>query len=372
MSGATRERDVFLSEILGQPEALRRAGQAVVAQGAALAAVAERAATVPGPVVLTGMGSSYDTCYAAATALAAQGTLAVVVDAAELLHFRQAAVGPDSLLVAVSQSGESAEVVRLAAELRARSDPPFLVSVTNGLANSLARAADVAFDTAAGPEAGPSTMTFAGSLVLLAALARVLGEARKLRHASRAERATATATTTAEVRAAAQVAADRAASLLGGPETTAARLEAWLAGRPTLAILGRGAARPAAEMAALTLKEAVGLPVESMQTAEFRHGPLELVGPELAVVLVDLERSTSSLDAALARELVAGGAVVLVVSPEGTAPPGAEGIAVGELERVIASAVALIPLQLLAWRLAVAAGRQPGEYTRATKVTRHE
>ncbi len=69
------------------------------------------------------------------------------------------------MLVAVSQSGESAEVVRLI-EGWAPVDRPLVVAVTNGTENTLAGLADVVLDTRAGDETGPSTMTFAGALVV--------------------------------------------------------------------------------------------------------------------------------------------------------------------------------------------------------------
>ena len=61
-------------------------------------------------------------------------------------------------------------------------------------------------------------------------------------------------------------------------------------------------------MGALTLKEAVGLPIESLQTAQFRHGPLELAGPDLAAIVIATEPETRDLDVGLAGELVALGA----------------------------------------------------------------
>ena len=78
-------------------------------------------------------------------------------------------------MICVSQSGESAEPVRVLRALAEREQRPRVVTVTNGLSNSLAGMADIALDTAAGEELGTSTMTFAGTLVLLRALVRALG-----------------------------------------------------------------------------------------------------------------------------------------------------------------------------------------------------
>ena len=80
-----------------------------------------------------------------------------------------------TLVICVSQSGESAEPVRVAQALAARDRRPTLVPITNGTGNSLAGVADIALDTHAGEEHGPSTMTFAATLVVLRELAHALG-----------------------------------------------------------------------------------------------------------------------------------------------------------------------------------------------------
>jgi glutamine---fructose-6-phosphate transaminase (isomerizing) len=341
--------DRFLAEIAGQPEALRRASVAMRDQADVLASAAVAAARSDA-VVLTGMGSSYDACYAPVTALAAGGVACSMVDAAELLHFRLPVLTPSTLLVCISQSGRSVELVRIVERLAERASRPVLLSITNGLDNPLAAACDLKLDTDAGEEHGPSTMTFAATLVALSALAERLGAAAA--NGGGVERA-----------------AESVARLVAGAPERAAALSDWLGDRPALALLARGGARPAAEMGALTLKEAARFPAESIQTAQFRHGPLELAGPELAVIVISTEPATREHDLRLATELTARGSAVLVVSPDGAAPNGAAGIAIGDIDRGLASAVAVVPAQLLAWRLANLRGLTPGAYTVASKVT---
>ncbi|MDP9301351.1 MAG: SIS domain-containing protein, partial [Actinomycetota bacterium] len=164
--------DPFITEIAGQPEALRRAGKGVIEQTEALEAAAAPARR--GRIVLSGMGSSYDACYPAVTALAAAGVATLMLDAAELLHFRLPILRDEDLLVLVSQSGESAETVGVARALRGAAGPPRIACVSNGTGNTLASLADVALDTRAGEEAGPSTMTFVCALTVLGALARTI------------------------------------------------------------------------------------------------------------------------------------------------------------------------------------------------------
>jgi glutamine---fructose-6-phosphate transaminase (isomerizing) len=163
--------DPFIAEIAGQPDALRRAAAGLAGHAGALAALAARP---PGALVFGGMGSSYDACYPAVTALARAGVAASMVDTAELLHFRLPALRGGDELILVSQSGESAETVGVARALRERGDAPRIVAVTNEPASSLATLADHTLGTNAGEETGPSTMTFAAALVVLGAIAHTI------------------------------------------------------------------------------------------------------------------------------------------------------------------------------------------------------
>jgi glucosamine--fructose-6-phosphate aminotransferase (isomerizing) len=358
MTAGTTGRDPFLAEITAQPDVLRSSAEGLNGQRQALDDLHEHAGRA-GTVVFTGMGASYHASYPAISRLAAGGLPALLVDTAELLHFRMAMLDGRSLVVVVSQSGESAEVVRLAEELSGRPSRSLVVSVTNGADNRLAERADVALDTGAGQETGPSTMTFAAALVALSAITDVLG-------------GTDPAAALAAIRTEAEEAAGAAEGLLRGPEGTAEDLLRWCEGRTTMLLMGRGPARAASEMGALLLKESAGIPAEALEAAQFRHGPLELAGPNLAAVVVATEPETARLDLGLAADLVAAGSAVLTVTAGGEAPKGAVGVIIGSVARGLAPAVAVVPVQLLAWQLAIDRGRTPGILTRATKVTTRE
>ena len=348
--------DPFIAEISGQPDAIRRAAAGVVEQ----LHVLERVAAIghERTVAFTGMGSSYDACYPSVTALAAAGIPTLHIDASELLHFRRNVLADAGLLITVSQSGESAEVVRLVEGLSRDHGSPFVVAVTNGTDNSLARLAGGVLDTRAGDAVGPSTMTFAAALIVVATVARVLRGEAPMDAAKETQRG-------------AEAAAASIDALLAR-STLPDELTAWLGGRPHSVILARGPARAAAEMGALTLKEAIGLPIESLQTAQFRHGPLELAGPDLAAIVIATEPVTRDLDVGLAGELVSLGAAAIAVVEGGETPEGVMRIDIGAQDRLLSSAVSILPAQLLAWKLAVERGRPPGSYIRASKVTTRE
>ena len=157
--------------------------------------------------------------------------------------------------------------MRVAEQLRARGDAPRIVAVTNDPDSSLARVADLTLQTLRGRGDGAEHDD----------LRRGAGRDR------RAPRWRSPACAPTRSPNGLQLDAEMTAAAIDdllARSTLADDLVTWHGGRATTVILARGGARAAAEMGALTLKEAVGMPVESLQTAQFRHGPLELAGPQ--------------------------------------------------------------------------------------------
>jgi glucosamine--fructose-6-phosphate aminotransferase (isomerizing) len=354
--------DRFLAEILGQPAALRRAGAVLAEQRDALAGLAGVAAAVRAagrvPLVLaTGMGGSLNACRAVVPVLVASGLAAFEVETAELVNTRRGLLERADLVILVSQSGRSAEALRLAALLDAPGGPA-LCAVTNLGPSPLGERAGIVLETRAGPEESPSTASFTTCLVALGAIAATLAGEPIDAVLSRAA-------------AAADGAAAAVAEQLHDHEERARALRAWLGPRPHLFVLGRGAAGAAAGMGALLLKEATAIHAESMSGAEFRHGPLELAGPGIAAAIVALEPGTIAFDAELAADLRVAGSPVAWVGPAGSAPPGTFACAVATLDAPAGVAPAVVPFQLLAQRLA-GEREAAGTFRWAGKVTTKE
>ena len=225
------------------------------------------------------MGGSYAACYPLAADLAEAGLTAVMLGTAELLHFRAGILGPTTPVIAVSQSGESAEIVRLATG-----------------SGSRRRAPDRGRHQRDGQHAGSG----GGSGARHAGRRRdesidddVRGGPRRARGDRKVLRGATPEAAFESLSREAERAAGSIERFLANPSLGDGLL-AWLGPREDVVVLGRGPARAAAEMAALTLKEAVGLPAEAVETAQFRHGPLELAGPNLAAILIATEPETES------------------------------------------------------------------------------
>ena len=159
----------YIKEILEQPDALRRTAEADNPYDQAAAAIQNRTFR---RAVLTGMGSSHHSTIPLWLRLNAALKLPIERwEASELAHYGVGSIDNETLLIAVSQSGESAEVVRLIEE---GVQPGLSISVTNGADNTLANWADVPLLTHAGDEATVSTKTYTTTLAALDLLGRAL------------------------------------------------------------------------------------------------------------------------------------------------------------------------------------------------------
>jgi glucosamine--fructose-6-phosphate aminotransferase (isomerizing) len=356
---SAHETDPFLAEILEQPQAMRGAGDGLARQAESFEALSSLCRATERPLVLTGMGSSFDALQGLASVLARNGRTIAAVNTAELVNFGLPAVRPGSVVVAVSQSGRSAELVRLAREMPAHPHAT-LVSITNGVDNPLAAAAKLSLDMHAGVERGPATKTFAATMVMLSAIGRLLG--------SDVVGFSQCAARTAELAA---TAADRMADLFVAHAELAQRMSRWVNGRPNVVVLGRGVSLATAELGALILKEAAKVPAIGMDAAEFRHGPLELASPELAAIVVCLEPATLGLEGRLLTDVAELGAAALAIGRRDR-ESRAERIIIDPIDPLLDCAIAAAPIQLLAWSIAHERHPSPGSFLAGSKVTTQE
>lgn len=327
------ETDPLLADVLEQPRALRAALEAGVP--------AEALLRPGGRLVLCGMGASYFATYPAFLRLLGAGASACRLEAGELLHFGGGALAPGSTLLVVSQSGRSAEVVRL---LQARGGAA-VVGVTNDPDSPLGRGADVLVPLRAGPErAGVATKTVACSLLVCDLLCG------------------APAAAWPPVIAAVEDLLERRGVWL--PELLSA-----LGGSEDVFVLGRGPGLAAAWAIALMLKEAGAVHAEGLSAPQFRHGPLESARPGRAGLVLVTPGEAGGFDLELAGEMAAAGMAVAAICPEPRpVPPG-----VATLPWPSAAPAALLVAgQLLARAYALRRGVVPGTFRRVGKVTTRE
>jgi glutamine---fructose-6-phosphate transaminase (isomerizing) len=269
------------------------------------------------------------------------------VEVASEFRYREAAVTPGTLALAVSQSGETADT--LAALRWCKAKGMATAALVNVHESTMAREADVLFPTHAGPEIGvASTKAFTSQVAALIALAvaaaRARGrigddeEARYCRLLMEAPRLIARATLSEEI-------------IKGlAPEIALAR---------DVLYLGRGAMYPLALEGALKLKEISYIHAEGYAAGELKHGPIALIDKATPVIVIApsdslFEKTLSNMSEVAAR----GGSIVLITDLEGSrhAPKGTRLIVGPSCDPLLAPLIYAPPIQLLAYHVAVLKG----------------
>ncbi len=272
----------------------------------------------------------------------------VDLDVASEFRYRAPVMEDGGLALFISQSGETADT--LAALRHARAEGQKIAVVVNVPTSTMAREADLLLPTHAGPEIGvASTKAFTCQLAVLAALAANLSRA-KGRMTPDEEREI--------VRHLAEApAAINAALAHDGMIESMAHL---IAGARDVLYLGRGTDYPLALEGALKLKEISYIHAEGYAAGEMKHGPIALIDDAVPVIVIApsgplFDKTVSNMAEVKAR----GGKVVLISDAEGVAAAG-EGclatIAMPRVHPLIAPLVYAIPVQLLAYHVAVAKG----------------
>jgi glucosamine--fructose-6-phosphate aminotransferase (isomerizing) len=273
----------YLRDILDQPSALTATlGQLEVPKELDVLARRLREGKIK-RVVLTGMGASFHALHPLFLWLNGYGYAAVAIETSELVYSLERWFEPETLIIAISQSGESAEVVRLIEENHGRAA---IVGVTNATDSALALQANASILTMAGKEFSVSCKTYVTSLMALHLLGGFL--------------CGCDANQTREELAQSVLAV---ASYLRNWKNHVFELTAELGRVRHLFLLGRGASLAATGEGALIVKESVRLHAEGMSGAAFRHGPLETVNAETFAVVFAGAETTRALQARLVDDI---------------------------------------------------------------------
>jgi glucosamine--fructose-6-phosphate aminotransferase (isomerizing) len=297
-------------------------------------------------VILTGMGSSYHGLYPLQLRLFALPMGIIRLETAELIHYARQLVDPANLIVAVSQSGQSAEVVQLLEFTHERVD---LIGVTNTGGSALAEKASQTILTCAGDETSVSCKTYISALAALTWLGdQLLGERTCF-------------PTLADV-------PQKLAEYWTSWQDSVSILSQRLAGVHNLFLLGRGNSLAAACAGALIIKEAARFGAEGMNSAAFRHGPLELISPDTFALVYLGADATRALNVKIAKDILAAGGRVEVVGMADGSPPFHLPICQPPAMPILEIQCA----QMISLALAKIQGIEAGRFIHANKVTIRE
>ena len=338
----------YLRDILDQPRALAATlGQLEVPKELDVLARRLREGKIK-RVVLTGMGASFHALHPLFLWLNGYGYTAVAVETSELVHSLRRWFEPETLIVAISQSGQSAEVVRLIEENRGRAA---IVGVTNAADSPLAFGANASILTMAGKEFSVSCKTYVTALMAL----HLLGGFLCGRDASQTREELAQSV-------------PAVASYLRNWKSHVFELTAELGRVRHLFLLGRGASLAATGEGALIVKESVRLHAEGMSSAAFRHGPLEMVNGETFAVVFAGAKTTRTLQARLLDDIRQAGGKTGWIAED--ASPGAWRLT--ETPPAVRPILEILPVQMMTLALAAEAGIEAGRFARIPKITTME
>ncbi|MCA6478145.1 MAG: glutamine--fructose-6-phosphate transaminase (isomerizing) [Chitinophagaceae bacterium] len=298
-------------------------------------------------IMIVACGTSWHAGLVAEYLIETFARIPVEVEYASEFRYRNPVIHPGDIIIAISQSGETADT--LVALESAKSKGAFIFGVVNAVGSSIARLSDAGAYTHAGPEIGvASTKAFTGQLAVLLMMALKLGKAR----GTLADKEYASLLLELE-----QV-PGKIREILNNQEQIKALAEKYKDARDFL-FLGRGYNFPIALEGALKLKEISYIHAEGYPAAEMKHGPIALVDDQLPVLFVATkdacyEKIVSNMQEIKARK----GKVIAIVSKGDSIIPGLadDVIEVPEVPESIAPLLNVIPLQLLSYYTGVAKG----------------
>lgn len=358
MSPAPVFEHEMLREIYEQPRALADTIERYAPNGKLATEVFQPVAEALGGrarLVIAASGSSRHAGLAAEIMLEDLAGLIVDVEYASEYVYRSTHTIQDPGVLVISQSGETADTLAGLREAKSRGLPT--LAITNNANSSMAKEADASLPTLAGRErAIPATKSFTTQLAVLYSLALYLARIRGRMTAPTAE---------SHVQDLRQLPALLEPALPRWQQQIA-ELAPALKGSRAFLYLGRGAHYAIAREGALKLKESAYMQAEGYPAGELKHGPNALVSPDAPLVVIATS-DPSDPDAMLRyqkvvqlmKDMRAQGATILAVATEGDKEAAALSnycIEVPRTEDLLATMLEVVPLQLLAYQMAIQNG----------------
>jgi glutamine---fructose-6-phosphate transaminase (isomerizing) len=295
-------------------------------------------------IVIVACGTSYHAGLVGRYVIEEWARLPVEMDIASEYRYRNPVVGPDDLVIGISQSGETADT--LAAMRLARQQGAKVLAITNILGSQAARDADGVLYTRAGLEIGvAATKTFIAQVAAMYLLALKLTELRGTLPASELKRLIA------ELKGIPH----KIEVLLSSCEQQMRALAGKYHDREFFLYLGRHIGLPVCLEGALKLKEISYIPADAYAAGEMKHGPIALLDNASPVVCVATDAPVLEKVLSNIAEVKARGAEVIAVATEGSqnvADVADETIFIPRTDWMLQPILAVIPLQLLAYHIA--------------------
>ncbi|NWJ30223.1 glutamine--fructose-6-phosphate transaminase (isomerizing) [Marine Group I thaumarchaeote] len=315
-----------LKEIYEQHETILKAGEKTVDAIEKTADYIKHAKNI----YITGSGTSYNSALIAKQILSKYAKIKVEAIISSELQFLPDIIEENSILIAISQSGESADV--LDAVRIAKKENCKIISIINLLTSSLARRSDVVIGMNCGPEIGvAATKSFTSQLVIIYKIVQKL--------------------TNNDITINFEKFSESILQILENP-TKIQQIAKELKEISDIYVLGRGINYPIAIEAALKLKELTYIHAEGIPGGELKHGPLALMDSDVFVIIMNPNDSTYSDTITSAREIKARGAKIIGVS-DIESDVYDYWIEIPKIDQVLYPISEIIPIQLLSYYVAL-------------------
>ncbi len=289
-------------------------------------------------IIFSGMGSSHFCAYGAAVRLQQHGISSQVISTGELIYYEKECLEKDTVLCLISQSGESAETKHL---LELAGDDIFLIAVTNHPESTLGRRGRICFPLYVADEISVTTRTYLSSLIVTQLIA-------------------------------AAVAGEELSPILAEYDKTVSRIGGYLAAwqeetdrladfcrdMKYICLIGRGDSLSSVRAGALFFREVVKFPALDFDSAEFRHGPMEMVQEDFYGIAFAPSGRTQRLSLQMAADIAAKGGKVILITDGGACgsavleQENVLPVMLGEIKEYASPVLQILPVQLLANELA--------------------
>jgi glucosamine--fructose-6-phosphate aminotransferase (isomerizing) len=294
-------------------------------------------------VIVVACGSAYHSGLVGKYAIERWTRLPVQVEMASEFRYRDPVVGRNTLVVAVSQSGETADT--LEAVRHARSQKAWVLAVTNTIGSTIARESDAALYTRCGPEvAVASTKAVIAQIASMYLVGLYLAQLRGTRDPDEVR---------AHLRDLAEI-PDLIEETLGRMDAVRA-LAGDIKDSARVLFIGRHVGYPMALEGALKLKELAYISAEGFPAGEIKHGPIALVEEGTPVVVLATRHALSTKLVNNVQEVRARGARTIVIATDGddsVTPYADDLIRVPDTKSLYAPLLSIVPMQVLACEVA--------------------
>ena len=342
--------NAFLKDVLSQPDSIRGSLDTLISEGSI-----DKLKEIDGrkfkKILFTGMGSSNFCSYGASILLNQNGYTSMVMSASEVLYYEMNLINEKTLLVLVSQSGESGEVVKL---IRKIPDSITVVAITNNANSTLGRRGNYTFILSVADEESVTTRTYLSSLMIVDLLAKALlgrlneGFIDDIRKSI-----------------------DNLEDFLSSYAETSEKIREFISEPPYFCIIGRGYSLSTVRAGALFIREVAKYPSLDFDSGEFRHGPFEMINKDFYAMIFAPDGPTYELNVGLAINIAKHKGKAILVTNRKTEINDKNVLVIEQKPspEILAPFNEVAPLQLLANCLAESKNLEVGKFLLSSKIT---